>query len=99
MLQSLTIDETWINLDHVVKAEYSPAYAGGEQSDDMPPGKLTKPRAARLVITLTSLTLETETDHDGENPRTASVSETVKIVGENAVKAWALLNYEPETEE
>lgn len=94
MLHTLTIDETWINLEHVVKADYHAAQPEGEPFYDEDSNTMRTPasREAWLQLTLTSVHLSTESEGESGNLTAASVSDKVTVRGEHAETAWALLN-------
>jgi len=87
----MLLENQIVNLEHVTKAEFTPAYAGGEENDELP-GELTKPRKAKLELTLTSVHLDAkEYDYSEFHVGAASESDVVTLLGELAESAWVWL--------
>lgn len=85
----LMLENQMVNLAHIVRAEYNPPYAGGEELE---PGEVSKPHAAQLSLTLTSLHIESDLAYDGDVEGTASASDVVLVSGKEAERAWGFLH-------
>jgi hypothetical protein len=83
-----------IALEHIVRAEFTDAYPGGEEKYDEDYGKTftTTPRKASLKLTLTTQHLETHIDDfsSGYYVAAASENDLVTLRGAEAVE---LLTY------
>lgn len=92
MSHLLQFGTVMVNPDHIVKAEFTPPYAGGEPDEDKGPGFYTKPRKAKLALTLTSVKADVhEYDFNVFHVTAASMSEVVVLLGEIAEQTWRYL--------
>lgn len=86
------IGNDYINLAHIVRIEYTPAYAGGEEDSELPEGQLTKPRPARCVITLSSVHAKELCDYADHVAGVASENDTIVIRGPQVERLAAWLD-------
>ena len=93
MQDFLVLKNQLVNADHIVRAEFCPAYDGGEDDvDSGVPGKLTKPRLATLKLTLTSVHPEPVFAYEDVSMGVAAESDAVQVSGDEAERAWGILN-------
>jgi hypothetical protein len=87
---SILIGNKIVNLFRVVWAEFTEAHPGGEWDEDEQ--KLTAPRPAELIITLSSVDLKTYSEgYNDIKVAAASASERIKVKGEAAQATWEYL--------
>jgi hypothetical protein len=84
-----------VNLEHVVCVEFTDAYPGGEEQYDEDSGQnvITRPRKARLELTLTAVVAEAvsedHTEYQGAfHLAAASKSKVITVRGQIAEDAW-----------
>lgn len=91
----LYLGDCIVNLAHIVKADFKPASAGGEERYDEDSGQhyTTSGHPASLRLTLTALESEdSERDYDsGFHLAAASRSQVETIRGDVAEQAWDFL--------
>ncbi len=84
-----------IALEHIVRAEFTDAYPGGEERYDEYSRQTytTSPHGASLKLTLTSQHLEAHIDdyNSGYHKAAASENDLVVLRGEIAVELWTVL--------
>lgn len=82
----LNLGSRIIALEHIVMAEYEPGHPGGEEyfDEETEQAAFTKPRQAKLDLTLTSLHLETYDSYDGDPRGFASASDHLMLYGRDA---------------
>jgi len=84
-----------VALEHIVRAEFTDAYPGGEErlDEDTMQTFITGPRKAKLQLTLTSQHLEAHIDdyNSGYYKAAASENDLVTLYGEIAVELWTWL--------
>lgn len=72
-----------INLDHVIRAEYTPAEPAGEDEE----GPYAA-QPARLMVTTTELYVDKDYAYDGDLSSAASASRDYAFKGEKAERFW-----------
>jgi len=84
-----------VALEHIVRAEFTDAYPGGEErfDEDTMQTFITQPRKPSLKLTLTSQHLEAHIDDysSGYYKAAASENDLVVLRGEIAVELWTWL--------
>jgi len=95
MMTLLHLGGQMIALEHIVRAEFTDAYPGGEEryDEDSRETYTTSPHKASLKLTLTSIHLETHIDDfaSGYHVAAASENDIVTLRGAEAVDLWTVL--------
>lgn len=95
MITFLHLGDQMIALEHIVRAEFTDAYGGGEERFDEDSGQtfITSPHKASLKLTLTTQHLETHIDDfdSGYHVAAASENDLVVLRGEIAIELWTVL--------
>lgn len=95
MITLLHLGGQMIALEHIVRAEFTDAYAGGEEryDEDSRQSYTTSPHGPSLKLTLTTQHLETHIDDypSGYHVAAASENDLVTLRGADAIELWIYL--------